>query len=68
MIKIAVFYSFENYNMITIAFLYFIIIGNKNSEGNMKHKVRERKSSSSERETTTKPSSKTNSIDTKGIF
>ncbi|WJX94401.1 hypothetical protein P8452_75821 [Trifolium repens] len=38
---------------------------NKNSEGNIKHKVRERKSSSSERETTTKPSSKTNSIDTK---
>ncbi|XP_045792106.1 uncharacterized protein LOC123886876 [Trifolium pratense] len=38
----------------------------KNNEGNMKHKVRERKSSSSERQaTTTKPSSKSNSIDTK---
>ncbi|MCH81615.1 hypothetical protein A2U01_0002406, partial [Trifolium medium] len=39
--------------------------GDKNSEGNMKHKVRERKSSSSERQATTKPSSKSNSIDTK---
>ncbi|PNY12900.1 hypothetical protein L195_g009544 [Trifolium pratense] len=41
-------------------------LGDKNNEGNMKHKVRERKSSSSERQaTTTKPSSKSNSIDTK---